>query len=201
MKNYGARAELGSYARYYSFVLPQAVKVRIDLTSSTDTYLYLLAGAATDGVVVAMNDDLAPLNTDSRIVRQLMAGTYTIEATTYTAAESGEFVLTVIALRPFTDNPIVAGTAIKAVHVTELRERVDDLRLAHGLPPYFWAHPNIQPGVTRVSAVHLAQLRWALNGAYDAAGLSRPQYTEVVEAGIPIKAEHINELRRTVDAL
>ena len=191
----------GRYARYYSFVLPRAVTVRIHLASPTDTYLNLLAGTGTGGVVIASNDDIARgSNTNSQIVSQLMRGTYTIEVTTFTAARTGDFVLRVRASRPFTDDTIVAGTAIKAVHVTELRERVNDLRRWAGLPPYSWTDPNIQPGVTPVKAVHLIQLRRALNEAYDAAGLNRPRYTEVVEAGIPIKAEHINELRRAVDA-
>ena len=191
----------GRYARYYSFVLPRAVTVRIHLASPTDTYLNLLAGTGTGGVVIASNDDIAlGSNRNSQIVSQLMRGPYTIEATTFTAARTGDFVLWVRASRPFTDDTIVAGTAIKAVHVTELRERVNDLRKAHGLPPYVWSDPNIRPGVTPVKAMHLTQLRLALNEAYDAAGLNRPRYTEVVEAGIPIKAEHIDELRRAVDA-
>ena len=191
----------GRYARYYSFVLPRAVTVRIHLASPTDTYLNLLAGTGTGGVVIASNDDIAlGSNTNSQIVSQLMRGPYTIEATTFAAARTGDFVLRVRASRPFTDDTIVAGTAIKAVHVTELRERVNDLRRWAGLPPYSWTDPNIRPGVTPVKAMHLTQLRLALNEAYDAAGLSRPRYTEVVEAGIPIKAEHINELRRAVDA-
>ena len=191
----------GRYARYYSFVLPRAVTVRIHLASPTDAYLNLLAGTGTGGMVIASNDDIAPgSNRNSQIVNQLMRGTYTIEATTFAAARTGDFLLRVRASRPFTDDTIAAGTAIKAVHVTELRERVNDLRNAHGLPPYVWSDPNIRPGVTPVKAMHLTQLRLALNEAYDAAGLNRPRYGDVVEAGIPIKAEHINELRRAVDA-
>ncbi len=191
----------GRYARYYSFVLPRAVTVRIYLASPTDTYLNLLAGTGTGGVVIASNDDIAlGSNTNSQIVSQLMRGPYTIEATTFAAARTGDFVLWVRASRPFTDDTIVAGTAIKAVHVTELRERVNDLRRWAGLPPYVWLDPNIRPGVTPVKAMHLTQLRRALNEAYAAVEWVEPQYTDVVEAGIPIKAEHINELRRAVDA-
>ena len=56
----------------------------IDLTSAEDTYLYLLEGMGRDGMVLHENDDVVPgTDTNSRIQKTLMAGTYTIEATTY----------------------------------------------------------------------------------------------------------------------
>ena len=85
----------GSYARYYTVTLPTASEVTITLESSVDTFLYLLEGAGTVGAVVAENDDVETGNTNSQIKEFLAAGTYTIEATTYKEAITGEFALTV----------------------------------------------------------------------------------------------------------
>ena len=85
----------GSHARYYTFTLPTASEVTITLESSVDTFLYLLEGAGTVGAVVAENDDVESGNTNSQITEFLAAGTYTIEATTYKEAVTGEFALTV----------------------------------------------------------------------------------------------------------
>ena len=191
----------GRYARYYSFVLTRAVEVQITLSSSQDTYLFLLAGSGTDGRVVASNDDIGVGDLDSRIVRTLSAGTYTVEATTFGAGLTGSFALRVSERRPFVDDPIEAGLPIRAVHLTELRGRIDELRVSAGLPRYSWADRTIRPGVTPVRAAHWEQLRTALDQAYDADGRRRPGYTDEIEVGVPIEADHVNELRRAVEGL
>ena len=83
------------YARYYSFTLSAEAEATIDLTSSVDTYLYLREGSATSGTALHSNDDIESGNTDSRIVETLAAGTWTIEATTYSEDTAGSFTLSV----------------------------------------------------------------------------------------------------------
>ena len=88
-----------SYAHYYSFTLTEASTVTITLESSTDPYLYLRAGEAKSGAVAHENDDIVVgTDTDSRIQETLGAGTYTIEAATYGAGQTGNFTLTVSGL-------------------------------------------------------------------------------------------------------
>ena len=83
-----------SYARYYSFTLDEASTVIITLKSSIDPYLYLRAGEAKSGTAAYENDDVVPgTDTNSEIEATLGAGTYTIEATTYGAEETGSFTL------------------------------------------------------------------------------------------------------------
>jgi len=82
------------YAHYYTFTLEASANVQIDLESHIDPYLYLMRGSVTDGDVIARNDDGGYLR-DARISKWLEAGTYTIEATTYTAGRVGEFSLTI----------------------------------------------------------------------------------------------------------
>ena len=87
---------MGNYARYYSFMLSEGSDVTISLESSTDPYLYLRAGEAKSGAYLYENDDVAPgTDTNSEIEATLGAGIYTIEATTYSAGQTGSFTLTV----------------------------------------------------------------------------------------------------------
>ena len=87
---------LGSYARYYTFTLGDSREVAITLESSdADTFLNLLSGAGRDGGVLHYNDDHEGSTSQSLIRETLDAGSYTVEATTYDAGETGGFTLTI----------------------------------------------------------------------------------------------------------
>ena len=83
------------YARFYAFTLDEETEVQISLESSVDTYLYLLRGADSGGRAVDDNDDVESGNTNSAIIRTLGAGTYTVEATTYSSEATGSFTLSI----------------------------------------------------------------------------------------------------------
>ncbi len=83
------------YVWYYTFTLAAGSRVTIDLSSSVDTYLFLLTGHGSGGAVRARNDDADSSTRDSRLVIDLPAGDYTIEATTFRARTEGSFTLTV----------------------------------------------------------------------------------------------------------
>ena len=83
----------GRYARYYTFTLTQSTNVTIDLTSTKDTYLFLLSGVNKNGSIVAQDDD-GGSGYNSKITRTLAAGNYTIETTTYSTT-TGSFTLKV----------------------------------------------------------------------------------------------------------
>ena len=105
---------------------------------------------------------------------------------------------------PFTDDRLVPGvTPIKAVHFTELRTRIDALRIAAGLPRFAWTDPALQPGMTPVRGVHLLELRAALAEAYRAAARAAPRWTDPAPSPgtTPIRATHLMELRAAVLAL
>lgn len=80
------------YAGYYTFTLAAPAAVTIDLASQQDTYLYLLQGNGSSGAVLAFNDDSNGVS-NSQITRNLAAGTYTLEATTYSAVRTGTFTI------------------------------------------------------------------------------------------------------------
>ena len=88
------------YARFYTFTLDEATEIVIDLSSEEDTYLYLLDGHGKGGDTLHSNDDIASggVNLNSRLSVTLQAGDYTIEATTYSPATSGDFTLTIAGL-------------------------------------------------------------------------------------------------------
>ena len=69
------------YARYYTFTLSEATDVRLRLASSEGKYLYLLAGSGTGGRVITSVSSSS--GTTATVTRTLQAGTYTIEAATY----------------------------------------------------------------------------------------------------------------------
>jgi hypothetical protein len=83
---------LGKYARYYTFTLTEPVSVEIDVTSSVDSYLYLLQGDNPGNGYITFDNDGGG-NFNARIVRLLTAGTYTIEATTYKPGTAGAFAM------------------------------------------------------------------------------------------------------------
>ena len=107
-------------------------------------------------------------------------------------------------LTTFTDDPILPGvTPVKAVHFTELRERIDLLRDGAGLAAYGWTDPVLTAGVTPVRLVHLLELRSALAAVYGAAEQAAPSWTDAspTAGATRIRAAHLMELRSAVTAL
>lgn len=102
---------------------------------------------------------------------------------------------------PFTDAVLSPGaTLVKAIHITELRHRIDSLRLANGLTAFGWT--DFALAGVQIRALHLQELRTALGQAYGAAGRSQPAYTDSAPLnGVFVKAVHIAELRTAVVGL
>jgi hypothetical protein len=103
----------------------------------------------------------------------------------------------------FTDDVVVAGvTAIRAVHILELRNRIDAARVRAGLTSYTWTDATLATGTTSVRAVHVSELRTALTEAYAAASRPAPSFTDpALGPSVPIRRLHIVELRQAVMAV
>jgi subtilisin-like proprotein convertase family protein len=100
----------------------------------------------------------------------------------------------------FSDDPVVAGvTVVRAIHITELRQRIDAVRTRCGLGVYGWV--DATPVIVR--AVHVTDLRTALSQAYVSCGRTVPAFTDttLVPTVTMAKAIHINELRNAVKAI
>jgi len=104
---------------------------------------------------------------------------------------------------PWTDDPITVGvTTLKAVHITELRTRIDALRTGAGLDGFPWTDTTLASWTNIVKAIHLTELRTALGRVYTAGGQTQPSYTDAtLTAGTSIRAVHITELRAAVVTL
>ena len=101
----------------------------------------------------------------------------------------------------FTDDPLTAGTTIKAVHITQLRSCIAAGRARFMLSGFVFTDGNLT-GVV-VKTVHVLELRTALRGAYVAAGRMVPSYTNptLTAQQTLIKAVDIQELRAAALAL
>jgi len=104
-------------------------------------------------------------------------------------------------VRPWADDPLVArSTRVRALHLAELRTRVDGIRAALGLAAFSWSDA-LQPGAV-VRAAHLAELRTALAEAQIAVGMPPTTYTDPsLGIGSSVRAVHIEELRAAVFAI
>jgi hypothetical protein len=106
-----------------------------------------------------------------------------------TSAESAlDHATTII----FVDDPLTAGMVVKAIHLSQIRQAVNAVRVAASLPPASWTDPN-PPGVA-IKAFHINELRNALTPALTALG-ETASYTGSITSGSPIRAIHFQELR------
>ncbi|MDQ5845396.1 MAG: hypothetical protein M3539_08890, partial [Acidobacteriota bacterium] len=94
----------------------------------------------------------------------------------------------------FTNDPLVAGaTEVKALHITELRTAINQVRAGVGLAAYSW-----QYSVTTndwITANPILEMRTALDQAL---GAPSPAYSAGLAQGQPILAIHLQELRERV---
>ena len=165
----------------YEAVSSAPAVASVEVSGSTVTVRAVSAGIAT---VTVTATDISGSNTTATLAFRVTVGG--LPSTT------------------FTDDPILPGvTTVKAVHFTELRERIDLLRDGAGLAPFAWTDPVLTAGVTPVRLSHLLELREALAAAYRASGRAGPVFTDATPMSetTPIRAMHLMELRAAVVAL
>ena len=101
----------------------------------------------------------------------------------------------------FSDDPLVAGLIpIRALHIQEIRDRINQARGALGLPALTWTDPVLAPGVTPVKAQHVLELRAGVDGLYRSRGLPPPAYTYPLLPGALIRTADLQELRDALEA-
>ncbi len=129
-------------------------------------------------------------------------GEYSPATTWGTRVLRVKFDSCIAGLAGFTDSVLAAGvTTIKAAHITELRTRVDAVRVARGLTPVSWAR-TLAAGTSTIQAIDVIELRNALAAAYAHDSRTPPVYTNTtIAAGSAIRAVDIAELRLAVLAI
>jgi hypothetical protein len=157
-------------------------------------YIFTAAGPCTVTV-----DTVHLANTRTCTITASQSGTGA-----YDAAPPVTRLFTIAWPLSFTDDPITArGTTVKTAHISEMRLRIDSLRMCYSLPPFAWADPTLTGGATAIRAVHVTELRAALDDVYAAAGLSAPTYSDdhLSSGATVIKAADIAELRAAILAI
>lgn len=136
---------------------------------------------------------------DGQLLSEVQSpGTSTVVVRDYIYAGSQLLAVTggVTPTFTFTDSTLTAGvTAVKAVHITELRTAVDSYRAAAGLGAATWTDPALS-GIA-IKAIHIQELRARLDEARAALGYAPASYTDsTLTAGTTsIRVVHITELR------
>ncbi|NOT62712.1 MAG: S8 family serine peptidase, partial [Acidobacteria bacterium] len=103
----------------------------------------------------------------------------------------------------FADDALVVGmTTAKALHIIELRNAVDSLRLVAGLGLAPWTDTTLLPTSTVIKAIHITELRTHLENVAALLGYAAGSYTDAgLGSGFVIKRVHIEELRQRIRAL
>ncbi|HYI10445.1 MAG TPA: Ig-like domain repeat protein [Thermoanaerobaculia bacterium] len=96
-------------------------------------------------------------------------------------------------LTSFSDDPLTAGTKVRAQHLSELVQMTNVLRSSGGLAPISLSGAGAGQ---RITASHLNTLRDAINAGRAAHGATPVTFTDVLTAAATrIKALHVRELR------
>lgn len=181
-----------------------------DLTINSSGVNTSAGGAIPDGIAVTFAGTrgtfaTATASTAGGKANDVYTATGPKGIATLSATLDGQTVSTPINIgyEAFTDEPLVArSTVIKAVHITELRSRVNALRSGRGLPPFVYANATLVPTTSTARAQHITDLRNALAEVYVAAGITAPAYSDpAISVGMVIEAEHITQLRSAIVAL
>ena len=104
---------------------------------------------------------------------------------------------------PFTDDPLTAGTVIKAVHFEELRTRINFQLVRFGQPAHVFSN-SITAGVSTIKALDLLELYTAVNNALAAASqssIAAPTITPEVTSAITSHITNVRDAVSTLEAL
>jgi PKD repeat protein len=120
---------------------------------------------------------------------------YRVCAVDASGNKSGYTNIDVAATHVFTDPELFVGvTFAKAQHIAELRQAIDALRVAVGLPSAVWTDAQLPN--TFIKAAHVLELRTNLEQALTQVGVPATAYTDAqLSAGYLIRKAHIEELR------
>ena len=95
----------------------------------------------------------------------------------------------------FADDPRLSSLLIRGVHVSQLRQAIDAVRVVAGLTP---AWTTYTPLTGTVRASDLSSLRDVLNEARALLELPEVTLTDTLASGFPIKGRTLDELRNGV---
>lgn len=104
----------------------------------------------------------------------------------------------------WTDATITAGsTAIRKVHIDELRTWIDDRRVDADLSNYTWTDTTITAGSTAIRKTHIDEMRTAIEEVYTRCLQAVPTWTDptLTSGSTAIRKVHIDELRSATSSV
>jgi len=107
---------------------------------------------------------------------------------------SGDSTFDIATTVIFADDPLTAGTLVRAIHLSQLRTAVNAVQSLANLQTI----TNPSPVGTTIKATDVTDLRTALDAALTALGLTAGGYTNSPLTGAPIKPVDFQELRNRV---
>jgi hypothetical protein len=176
----------------YDLGVPLSVIATASGSSSVSINWSSVPGAS--GYEVLRNDGAtfttAGTSTTDNAAGANTAHTYRVRAAggTYSTPDLATTVL-------FTDDPLIPGMTVKAVHLTQLRTAVDAVRTLAGLTNTPYTDATITAHATPIRAVHLTELRTRLDQARSTLGLSAMSYTNPLTT---VRAVEFTEVRNGV---
>ncbi len=175
-------------------VAPQQVDLTWDPVDGAQSYtVYRSANITLPYVGYA--SIFAPNYTDTEISAN-SSYLYWVVAVRPNQSESASSNLDVATTTMFTDDPLTAGTLIKALHMQELRSVAGSMLQLAGMGRHRFT-TFINPG-TAIAASHLNEVRSLIGQARDAIGIQTAPYTTSNLAGAPVKAIDLQETRANV---
>ena len=96
----------------------------------------------------------------------------------------------------FANDPLTAGTAVRGIHLSQLRTAINAARSLANLQAASFSDPS--PLGMTIKSAHVTQLRSALDAALTELGLTAGGYTNSQLTGAPVKAIDFQELRNRV---
>jgi hypothetical protein len=184
-------------------VVQETPSIGINLTwaappvSAATVSHYVIERAGRSGVTTLISNSDVPAFTDTTTQVDNVYR-YRVQAVFSGGATSG-FSNGDLAATFFQSDPVSPGqTVIKAKHLTDLRQAVNDVRLIAGWAQASWSTPAPAIG-GYMSGNHIAELRANLEPALAELGVTSTTYTDATPLdGKLIRASHINELRARV---
>ena len=135
--------------------------------------------------------------TDTSLPAAIQTWCYSVTASStgsspLTVTSNADYATTV----QFHDVPVSSSTAIKAQHVTELRQAIDSILIAGGNAAATWTNSSLVGAF--IKAQHISEMRSNLATAVTPFSFTLSPYTYPIYIGQTLHAADINELRSNI---
>ena len=117
------------------------------------------------------------------------------------SAGSGGYALqTVTSSTSYPDNAVTAGLAyIYTVRAIDSESRLSGFSAPDAATTIFFTDNALIPNVDIIKAVHIDEVRQAVNAMRATAGLGAASFTDSALAGVAVKTAHVQELRTALN--